>query len=154
MVPQPMNEAMQASMREAFFDVNFLPVDFATSINQMRAGARDPASRAAHALNVAIPSMEPNTGWLIYDSQLSNPRGINWGYYNSPAVDGQLRNIRAAFEPAAMTQAMARLHNILIEEAALLAVVHDLNPRALSPRCRGFVQARSWFQDYTQIAVG
>jgi ABC-type transport system substrate-binding protein len=154
MVPQPMNEAMQASMREAFFDVNFLPVDFATSINQMRAGARDAASRGAHALNVAIPSMEPNTGWLIYDSQLANPRGINWGYYNSPAVDGQLRNIRAAFEPAAMTQAMAGLHNILIEEAALLAVVHDLNPRALSPRCRGFVQARSWFQDYTQIAVG
>ncbi len=154
MVPGPMNEAIQAGLREAFFDVSFLPVDFATAINQMRAGARDNASRGAHAMNVAIPSMEPNTGWLIYDSQLSNPRGINWGYYNSPAVDGQLRVVRNTFEPAAQNAAMAQLHNVLIDEAALIAVVHDLNPRALSPRCRGFVQARSWFQDYTQIAVG
>ena len=154
MVPQPMNEALQAGLREAFFDVNFLPVDFGTSINQMRAGARDPASRGAHALNVAIPSMEPNTGWVIYDSQLTNPRGINWGYYNSPAVDAQLRVVRNSFGIGPMNNAMGRLHDILIDEASLLAVVHDLNPRALSARCRGFVQARSWFQDYTQIAVG
>jgi peptide/nickel transport system substrate-binding protein len=53
-----------------------------------------------------------------------------------------------------MTRAVARLHEILVEEAALLAVVHDLNPRALSPRCSGFVQAKNWFQDYTQISVG
>jgi ABC-type transport system substrate-binding protein len=154
MVPQPMNEAVQAGLREAFFDVNFLPVDFATAINQMRAGARDPASRGAHAINVAIPSMEPNTGWVIYDSQLANPRGINWGYYNSAAVDAQLRVLRNSFDPAEQKRQMGQLHNVLMEEAALLAVVHDLNPRALSPRCRGFIQARSWFQDYTQISVG
>jgi peptide/nickel transport system substrate-binding protein len=68
-------------------------------------------------------------------------------------VNAQLGVVRASFEKAAQDRAIARLHEILIEEAALLAVVHDLNPRALSPRCRGFVQAKSWFQDYTQIAV-
>ena len=154
MVPQPMNEAMQAGLRECFFDVAFQPVDFATSINMLRAGARDASSRGAHALNIAIPSMEPNTGWFIYDGELAPPRGINWGHYDSPAVNAQLTAVRNAFDPAAQTRAIARLHEILVEEAALLAVVHDLNPRALSPRCRGFVQARSWFQDYTQIAVG
>jgi ABC-type transport system substrate-binding protein len=123
MVPQPMNEAMQAGLTECFFDVTFQPVDFATSINMLRVGARDASSRGGHALNIAIPSMEPNTGWFIYDGELGPPRGINWGLYNSPAVNAQL------------------------------AVVHDLNPRALSARCRGFVQARNWFQDYTQIAV-
>jgi len=106
-----------------------------------------------HALNIAIPSMEPNTGWFIYDGELGPPRGINWGLYNSPAVNAQLGVVRNAFDPAEQTRAMARLHEILIDEAALLAVVHDLNPRALSARCRGFVQARNWFLDYTQIAV-
>jgi ABC-type transport system substrate-binding protein len=154
MVPQPMNEAMQAGLRDAFFDVTFQPVDFATSINMLRAGARDPASRGGHAINIAIPSMEPNTGWLIYDGELAPPRGINWGMYNSPAVNAQIATIRQSFDPAAMTRAVARLHEILVEEAALLAVVHDLNPRALSPRCSGFVQAKNWFQDYTQISVG
>lgn len=153
MVPQPMNEAMQAGLREAFFDVTFQPVDFATSINMLRAGARDASSRGGHALNIAIPSMEPNTGWYIYDGELSPPRGINWGHYNSPAVNAQLRVVRNSFDQAEQDRAMARLHEILVEEAALLMVVHDLNPRGLSARARGFVQARNWFQDYTQISL-
>ena len=33
-------------------------------------------------------------------------------------------------------------------------IVSDLNPRALSPKLLGFVQARSWFQDITPVAVG
>jgi ABC-type transport system substrate-binding protein len=144
---------MQAGLREAFFDVTFQPVDFATAINMLRAGARDASSRGGHALNIAIPSMEPNTGWYIYDGELAPPRGVNWGHYNSPAVNAQLRVVRNSFDQAAQDRAMARLHEILLEEAALLMVVHDLNPRGLSPRVRGFVQARNWFQDYTQISL-
>ncbi|MBC7431386.1 MAG: hypothetical protein H7345_04900 [Rubritepida sp.] len=93
-------------------------------------------------------------GWSIYESQFSNPRGMDRGYCDSPAADGRLRVVRNSFGTEPMNNAMGRLHDILIEEASLLAVVHDLNPRALSARCRGFVQARSWFEDYTQIAVG
>ena len=36
MVPQPMNEAVQAGLKECFFDVTFQSVDFATSINMLR----------------------------------------------------------------------------------------------------------------------
>ncbi len=32
-------------------------------------------------------------------------------------------------------------------------IVSDLNPRALSPRLKGFVQVQSWFQDITPIVV-
>jgi len=152
MTPQPMNEAIQANLREAFFDVSYQPVDFVTALNLMRAGARDPANRGAHALNIAIPSLDPTTGWIIYDSSLVNPRGVNWGHYGSPAVDAQLRAVRQQFEAEAQNREMGRLHDLLVEEAAGLYVVHDLNPRALSPRVRGFVQARNWFQDYTQIS--
>ena len=106
LVPQPMNEALQAGRREAFFDVNFLPVDFATSSNQKRVDARDTASRGADALNVAIPSIERSTSQVIYDSQLTNPLGIYWGYYNSPAVDAQLRVVRNSFGTGTMNSAM------------------------------------------------
>ena len=33
----------------------------------------------------------------------------------------------------------------------MIFVVHDLNPRALSPKVHGFVQAQNWFQDLTPI---
>jgi peptide/nickel transport system substrate-binding protein len=35
----------------------------------------------------------------------------------------------------------------------MIFVVHDLNPRALSPKVQGFVQAQSWFQDLTPVSV-
>jgi len=38
-------------------------------------------------------------------------------------------------------------------EEALIFVAHDLNPRALSPKLTGFVQAQRWFQNLTPVSV-
>ena len=32
-----------------------------------------------------------------------------------------------------------------------LYVVHDLNPRAMSPKVTGFISAQSWFNDLTLV---
>ncbi len=153
MLPLPMNEFIQENLKAIGINVEYQVVDFSTIIGMMRAGVRDPAQAGAHAINIAIPSIEPTTGWIIYDSSLVNPRGVNWGYYNSPAVDAQLRVVREQFDAAGQDAQMAVLHRLLVDEAAALFVVHDLNPRALSPRLGGFVQARNWFQDYTPITI-
>ena len=39
------------------------------------------------------------------------------------------------------------------DQAVMIWVAHDVNPRALSPKLHGFVQAQSWFQDLTTITV-
>ena len=38
-----------------------------------------------------------------------------------------------------------------VNDALFLFVAHDLNPRAMSRRVQGFMQARSWFQDLTTV---
>jgi peptide/nickel transport system substrate-binding protein len=35
----------------------------------------------------------------------------------------------------------------------LIFICHDLNPRALSPQVKGFIQAQSWYQDLTRIEM-
>ncbi len=45
------------------------------------------------------------------------------------------------------------MHEKMVADAPFIWVVHDLNPRALSPKVKGFVQAQSWFQDLTPITV-
>jgi ABC-type transport system substrate-binding protein len=154
MVPMPMNEMIQENLKDIFIDVKFEVVDFTTIINMLRGGTRSDQQKGFHALNIAIPSIDPTTGWVIYDSSLTAPRGVNWGWFNNAAVDAQIKVMREAFEPAAQTAAMGKLHTLLVDDAAALFVVHDLNPRGLSPRVKGFVQARNWFQDYTPITVG
>ena len=37
----------------------------------------------------------------------------------------------------------------IVEGAPWIFIVHDLNPRALSPKVTGLVQAQSWYQDLT-----
>jgi peptide/nickel transport system substrate-binding protein len=36
-----------------------------------------------------------------------------------------------------------------MDDAPWIFIVHDLNPRALSSKVKGFVQAQSWYQDLT-----
>uniref|UniRef100_UPI001C0902CB hypothetical protein n=1 Tax=Acinetobacter baumannii TaxID=470 RepID=UPI001C0902CB len=69
-------------LKDIFIDVSFEVVDFTTIINMLRGGTRSDAQRGFHALNIAIPSIEPTAGWTIYDSALTAPRGNNWGWYN------------------------------------------------------------------------
>ncbi|MDP2801925.1 MAG: ABC transporter substrate-binding protein [Phreatobacter sp.] len=154
MVPLPMNEMIQENLKEIWIDVKFEVVDFTTIINMLRGGTRTDQQKGFHALNIAIPSIDPTTGWVIYDSTLTAPRGVNWGWYNNPAIDAQIKVMREAFDPAAQNEAMGKLHALLVDDAAALFVVHDLNPRGLSARVKGFVQARNWFQDYTPVTVG
>jgi hypothetical protein len=56
-------------------------------------------------------------------------------------------------DPARQTAMMQRAHAYVVDNALFLFAAHDLNPRALSPKVRGFVQAQSWFQDLTPITV-
>jgi hypothetical protein len=49
---------------------------------------------------------------------------------------------------------LQKLHELVVADAERIFIVDDLNPRALSPRLKGFVQAQSWYQDLTPIIVG
>jgi hypothetical protein len=43
------------------------------------------------------------------------------------------------------------VHEQLVDDAPWLWIVHDVNPRAMSKRVKGFVSAQSWFQDLTRV---
>jgi peptide/nickel transport system substrate-binding protein len=45
------------------------------------------------------------------------------------------------------------MHTRIVDQAWLIFICHDLNPRALSPKVKGFVQAQSWSQDLTPIEI-
>jgi peptide/nickel transport system substrate-binding protein len=47
--------------------------------------------------------------------------------------------------------AAAKAHELIVDDAVLVWVVHDTNPHALSPKVKSFVQAQHWFQDLTTI---
>lgn len=78
--------------------------------------------------------------------------GLPKGLQNAE-VDKLGAEVMQTFDDVEQTKILQRLHEIAVEDAARIFIVHDLNPRALSPRVIGFVQARSWYQDLTPIVV-
>ena len=155
MQPMPMNESIQQMLGEVGIKVDFEVMEWNALLSSWRAGAKDAASRGAHSNNISYSSQDPFLALIrhLATSQFA-PKGTNWGYYSDPEMDRLLDTVTQAFDPAAQTAAMQRAHEKFVNDALFLFVGHDVNPRAMSPRVKGFVQAQSWFQDFTPVSVG
>jgi peptide/nickel transport system substrate-binding protein len=150
MTPLPMNEMIQENLRAVGIDVSYDVRDFTTMINMLRAGAK---ASDADAINIAMTMQEPASGVAPFGSSFAPPAGSNWGFYNNPAFDEAMKAAQMEFDPAKQDAAMARVNEVLTDDAASVLVVHDFNPRAMSPKVTGFAQARNWYQDYTSIEI-
>src|SRR5262249_8863966 len=79
--------------------------------------------------------------------------GPNWGHFESPETEALIEQNFNQFEEEKRLALLTELHELEGRLAVMIFVVHDLNPRAMSPKVGGFAQAQSWFQDLTPVAV-
>ncbi len=155
MQPLPMNEMIQQNLAQIGIRVEFEVMEWNVLLASWRAGAKDPSSRGAHSTNSSYFSQDPFTALIRHlDSSLFPPKGTNWGYYADAEMDRLFGAIRTAFDPMAQETAVQRAHEKIVNDALFLFVAHDVNPRALAPRVKGFVQAQNWFQDLAPVTVG
>jgi peptide/nickel transport system substrate-binding protein len=152
MQPLPMNEFVQQSLAEVGIKVDFEVVEWNTLINIWRAGAKHDSTRGATGLNFTYLVQDPFTGLIRHvECDLAPPAGTNWGYYCDPEMDKLLAQVRNEFDPAEQTRLLQKVHEKYVDDALFLMVTHDVNPRAISPMVKGFVQAQNWFQDFSPI---
>jgi peptide/nickel transport system substrate-binding protein len=82
------------------------------------------------------------------------PVSLNTMPYINPEVDRLLDEAAQTFDIGRQNEILAKLHEIIVDDAPWIFIVHDLNPRALSPKVKGFVPPQSWFVDLTSVSVG
>jgi peptide/nickel transport system permease protein len=70
-----------------------------------------------------------------------------------PEIDKTIADILGEFDTTKRLALLTKLNEQMNETAVMIFVVHDVNPRALSPKVHGFIQAQSWFQDLTPVTV-
>lgn len=154
MLPLPMNEFIQQSLAECFFDVELDVIEWNTLFTNWRKGAKDESARGANATNVTYAAMDPFFAMIRFlDSKAAPPVSNNWGFNNEPEYDKLVAEARVAFEPATRDKALAALHERSVDQAAFLWVAHDVGPRAMSPKIKNFVQPKSWFVDFSTMTV-
>jgi len=149
MLPLPMNEFVQENLREIGIDVELLPIEWNTLTSWIRKGFTEEYEKTG-AMNVSFNFLEPFSAFVrFFHSASVPPKSLNIMHYINPDADKLIEAAQAAFDPKERDALLGQVHAIVVEDAPWLFVVHDLNPRALSPKVKGFVQPQSWFVDLT-----
>ncbi|MCH8466452.1 MAG: ABC transporter substrate-binding protein [Roseinatronobacter sp.] len=148
MQPIPMNEYLQQSLRDCYFDIELDVIEWNTVFTNWRRGANDESANGAHAINVSFATMDPFFAMVRFTSTGTFPPvSNNWGLFGNDEFDALIADARTTFEDDARDAALARLHARIVEEAPFVWVAHDAGPRAMSSRVTGVVQPKSWFID-------
>ena len=154
MLSLPMNEFLQQSFKEVGIDVEFKVVELEVLYSAWRKGAADVSMEGITANNIAYVTSDPLYAIVrFFHSGQTAPVGVNWGGYKNPEVDSLIDQAKQNFDPAEQDRLLALAHAKIVDDAALVWVVHDTNPHALSPKVKKFVQAQHWFQDLTTIGL-
>ena len=88
-----------------------------------------------------------------FSSANFSPNGFNFEQWKDEEFDAALDQMANSTDPAAIGAAFRKAHERLIDNPPWLFIVHDLNPRAMSPKIKGFVSPQSWFLDMTLVSM-
>ncbi len=152
MQPLPMNELIKSQLEEAGFQVNLQVMDW----NALLALARGGVDTAPNVdgINVSRALQDPINGMTRFMQKAQwSPAGGNWGHYYSEDAEKMVTAAFNEFDADKRQADLIKLHEKMVDDAVMLWAVHDINPRAISPKVKGFVQAQNWFQDLTPITI-
>ena len=154
MQPQVMNEFIQQNLAEVGIQVEFDVRDWNALLSNWRAGVKDASTKVATTTNSSYFSQDPFTALIRHvDSGLMPPKGTNWGYYSDKEMDALFDGIRTEFDTKAQLALIQKAHERYVNEALFLFVAHDVAPRAMSRKVKGFVPPQNWFLDFSSIAM-
>lgn len=154
MQPLPMNEFIQANLKAVGVDVQFSVIEWNAMTTRRAIGAQAAENKGIHAHNNSWAWWDPDFGLVgLLDSGKIPPLGNNWMNVRNPEFDELCEKIRNEFDAKKQDALVAQLHTKMVDDATWLWVVHDLNPRALSPKVKGFVQAQHWIQDFSPVSI-
>ena len=153
MLPIPMNEFLQQNFAAVGMQIDFDVVEWGTMLVAIRSDPKANQSHGVQGINISLSSVDPSTMFRYYAKDSFSPTNYNWGHWDNAEVTAMLKKAQASFDVAEQTRILSEAHGKIVDEAAWLFIVHDLNPRAMSKKVQGFVPVQSWFIDFTQISM-
>ncbi|MGI4764362.1 MAG: ABC transporter substrate-binding protein, partial [Janthinobacterium lividum] len=151
MQPLPMNELVKEQLEAVGFKAQLEPMDWNALIGVFLAGSK---KTDYNAINFSMAPIDAVQGILKkWMTSYAPPACCNWGNFSDPKIDKLGAEAVGEFDADKRNALLTAMNEQAVADASELYIVHDLNPRALSPKLSGFVQAQSWFQDLTPIVV-
>jgi ABC-type transport system substrate-binding protein len=153
MVPLPMNEFLQQSLKQhCGVEVSFEVAEWGILLGLLRADpttAREWQGLDGSNNSLVSSDISQMARWFLTSN--FTPRGSNMGHWSDPEFDRLLSSIENERDQATINAAIAKAHERLVDNPPWLWIVHDLNPRAMTRRVMNFVSPQSWFVDLARV---
>jgi peptide/nickel transport system substrate-binding protein len=133
--------------------VEFDVVEWQVLLTAARATPDSPTLHGTMSLNVSSPSSDAGVMARYFLSANFAPNGFNFEQWKDDAFEEALKTIETSTDPKQVSAAYRKAHERIVDNPPWLFIVHDLNPRAMSPKVKGFVSPQSWFVDLTLVSV-
>jgi len=152
MLPLPMNEYLQQNLKECYFHITFEVVDWGTMLVAVRNPPTAPQTHGADAINISLAhATEFSRFTTFFLSNAFPPNGTNWANWKNPEFDALVDKIEKSSDPEEIAANIRKAHEVIVDNAPWLFIVHDRNARAMTKHVKGFVSAQSWFQDFAPV---
>ena len=91
--------------------------------------------------------------WLgmVTHSKNQTPNGSNTGWYSNPQVDALIDQAVSAVTDEEANNLWRQAHQLIMEDAAIIPVVHDLNPMVYRPEVKGFILPPQWWFSFSTV---
>jgi peptide/nickel transport system substrate-binding protein len=154
MFPGPMMEKLQGDFKAIGVQVTLMPMEWDSLISIFFDGLKNPKWS-----NIDILWSSPAAGMLptgyefshlcTFAGGLPNPSG-----YCDQKADQLFNQASATFDASQQNQLLTQMNKVVIDDAAFLFWVYDRNLRVMAPSVHGYIQAQSWWVDFTTISIG
>ena len=115
--------------------------------------ARQPESARRHGAQYQLAVVRCRRHGALFPAANFSPNGFNFEQWKDDDFEDALKTISESTDPKAISTAYRKAHERLVDNPPWLYIVHDLNPRAMSPKVKGFVSPQSWFVDLTLVSL-
>jgi peptide/nickel transport system substrate-binding protein len=154
MLPLPMNEFLQQNLKEnCGVNVEVGVIEWQVLLTAARATPDHASLQGAMVLNISSPSSDAGVMARYFAAANFSPNGFNFEQWKDDEFEDALKTISEATDPKAISAAYRKAHERIVDNPPWLFIVHDLNPRAMSSKVKGFVSPQSWFVDMTLVSV-
>lgn len=154
MFPDVMMQRLQADFEAIGVGVNLLPMEWNTIITVGLEGLQAPQWSNIDILwSSPAAGMQPAGYASTFLCEVAPDVPNATGLCNQD-VDQNYLLASQSFDEAQSHAYLQKMMAAAVDDADFLFWMHDLNLRVMSPAVKGYVQAKSWWVDFTTISIG
>ncbi len=127
-----MGEVFQAMLQRVGIELTIRSLDFAAYYAEIQAGGFDLTSLQWVGIN------DPNSYYMIFDSNKTPPHGLNRSYYSNPAMDRLVEGGMTTVDPAARKQIYAQVQQLAADDLPYVSLWWTDNVAVMNRRLVGF----------------